>query len=100
MRTGDVTAMNNHDIAIGLCKMLEKEFGKNFLHSPTIFSADAIELGFFVDVMNLLLYLESSDDWHAFSDEVSPFKGKPMKDIPECSKIYEGFLGLLKRDAH
>lgn len=90
-----MAVMNNHDIAIELCKMLEKEFGKNLLHSQTFLSEDAIELRTFVDVVNLLLYLKSPEGWCTFSDEIFQYKGKPMKDIPDCKEIHEKFLDLL-----
>ncbi len=86
---------NNHDIAIALMNILEKEFGANFHHSQTIFSADKIEMRSFVDVMNLLLYLKSKGEWYSFSDEMYPYINRPMSDIKDCKTIFERFLTLI-----
>ena len=86
---------NNHDIAIDLCRRLEKELNAKFYHTGTIFSADQIELRSFADVMVLLLHLKSERDWAEFVDKVNPYIGFNMRDIEGCDVIYDEFLKLI-----
>ena len=93
MNLGIIT--NNHDIALELCDMLEKEFNNNFHHSDTIFSADAIEKKSFVDVLELLLYLKSTQEYDAFATSLGEYRGIRMNDIPDSKEIFKKFLDLI-----
>lgn len=86
---------NVHDIAIELEWMLRKEF--NFKKRPrgTIFDADSIESYMFYDILHLLLYRKSSQDWCEFIDTIFKYKGIDMNQIPNCDEIFEEFKSLL-----
>lgn len=88
---------NNHDIAINLCKMLEKELHVKLYHTPTVFSADQIELRSFVDAMVLLLHMKSQKDCINFVNKVNPYIGLNMRDIDGCNDIYDEFLKLIEK---
>ena len=86
---------NDHDIAIDLCRKLEKELGAKLYHTWTVFSADQIELRSFADAMVFLLHLKSDEDCTEFVDKVNPYIGLNMKDIKGCEAIYGEFLRLI-----
>lgn len=91
-------AKNNHDIALEIMREFEDLLPVRSLHhSKTIFDADRIEMYSFVDLMNLLLFLHSNDDYSEFSDKIFEYKGKRMDEIPNCESIYEEFLRLHKK---
>ena len=86
---------NAHDIAIELEYMLRQEFG--FVNRPrgTIFDADAIETYMFYDILYLLLYKKSSQDWCDFVNKIFEYKGVSMHKIPNYEEIFEEFKFLI-----
>ena len=88
---------NNHDIAIELENILEKQFGVSFRHTTTIFSADNIEKRSFIDVINLLLHLYSIKDFDVFINGILKYKTLNMQEIPNTLDIYNKFLEFYKK---
>ncbi len=87
--------LNNHDIAIEIERTISSEFNKSFRHSPTIFSADQIELRSFADVLVILLALKSDKECLDFIDKIACYQNQRMSDIPDTKQIYLEFLELL-----
>ena len=86
---------NAHDIAIELEYMLRKEFGFENRPRGTIFDADAIESYMFYDILHLLLYKKSNQDWCDFINKIFQYKGVSMNKIPGYEQIFEEFKLLL-----
>lgn len=87
---------NAHDIAIELEHMLCREFGFQGRPRGTIFDADAIETYMFYDLIYLLLYKKSNQDWFDFVDRIYEYKGTNMNKIPDYEAIFDEFKSLIE----
>ena len=86
---------SEHDIAMILCDIAGKEFNCDFDHSETIFNADTIEDRSFVDVLLLLLFLKSKQDYETLTKELIVYTNCKMRDIPNCLEIFKEFVKLI-----
>lgn len=93
---------SNHDIAIELCKiasnLFSEKFNKkiNFHHTRTIFDADVIEERSFIDVIRLILSIDSNSDID-FDGKYSSYSNHRMEDFEKCKNIFVEFCDLYKK---
>lgn len=91
---------NPHDFAIEIEKIFYKITKIDFSHSPTIFSADSIELGSFCDCIHILLFCYGKDGTLDFFDDLHVYKGQNMNKIEmkDLIAIRKRFYELLDLD--
>ncbi len=87
---------NEHDIALELMDILNKQFCSDFHHSGTIFDADIIETRSFYDVIILVLYLKSKKDSIDFQNSIIECKNKNMREIKNYLIIFEEFKSYIQ----
>lgn len=93
---------SNHDIAIELCKIASNLFSEkfntkiNFHHTRTIFDADVIEERSFIDVIRLILSIDSNTDID-FDGKYLSYMNQRMKNFEKCKNIFVEFYDLYKK---
>lgn len=86
------------DIALPMEMTARRFFDLNGKRGETIFDADAIETGHFIECMSILLrtksnYMWDNDDMEDFIAECKPFFGVSGHDIPDetAQNLYDRF---------
>lgn len=99
-KKGKFMHYNRHDFAIEIEKIFTKITKKDFAHSPTIFSADSIELGSFYDCICILLFCYGKEGTLDFFDDLHVYKGLNMNKIKmkDLIAIRTKFYELLDLD--